>query len=207
MTIDQSYDTWAAKYDSMLNKTRDLEKKAAQETLNRYDYKNIVELGCGTGKNTSWLLEKAEKVLAIDFSPEMQKIARQKINSPKVSFLHADLTKEWNIHAWADLITCSLVLEHIRDLHFVFKQASETLLAGGYFYICELHPFRQYSGSKANYEKEGVKVELEVFIHHLSDYTDAAMSNGFKIKEIREWFDEPEKKELPRLISFVFEKK
>jgi hypothetical protein len=45
-----------------------------------------------------------------------------------------------------------------------------------------------------------------VFVHHISDYVGSAKSNGFKLLEINEWFDNHSEKEIPRLISFVFSK-
>jgi phosphosulfolactate synthase (CoM biosynthesis protein A) len=70
-----------------------------------------------------------------------------------------------------------------------------------------LHPFKQYTGSKARYvTKDGIE-ELKVYTHHISDYLDNAKKNGFELLEIKEWFDEKSEKEIPRLISFVFRKK
>lgn len=51
-----------------------------------------------------------------------------------------------------------------------------------------MHPFKQYSGSKARYETENDIEELSVFTRHISDYIENAESNGFEILEIKEWF-------------------
>ncbi len=205
-TVYESYNAWAPNYDSVENKTRDLEKKAAKQTLSTYDFKTVIELGCGTGKNTEWLLEKAGEITAIDFSDKMLAEARKKIKSDKVVFKYADLNEAWNINNnYADLISCSLVLEHISKLGFVFREAFQKLKNNGKFYICELHPFKQYLGSKARYETENGIEELEVYVHHVSDYIEAASDNKFKIVELKEWYD-LDNKDIPRLISFVFEK-
>ncbi|MBL4715436.1 MAG: SAM-dependent methyltransferase [Bacteroidetes bacterium] len=207
MTIDKAYNSWADNYDAVENKTRDLEKIAAKQTLDRYNYSTVVELGCGTGKNTVWLVEKANSIIGLDFSSEMLLKAKEKIRSNKVQFQQVDLTKPWNIEDnYADLISCSLVLEHIYDLNFIFSEGFKKLKSKGIFYICELHPFKQYSGSKARFENENGIVELEVFTHHVSEYVNATTNNGFKILELKEWFDNDDKTEIPRLISFIFEK-
>jgi ubiquinone/menaquinone biosynthesis C-methylase UbiE len=105
-----------------------------------------------------------------------------------------------------DLITCSLILEHIENLPFIFSQAAGVLQPGGHFYICELHPYKQYSGSKARFETaEGLQV-LECFVHHVSDYVEAALANGFMVATLQEWFDEDDRSNPPRLLSFVFQK-
>ncbi len=104
-----------------------------------------------------------------------------------------------------------MTLEHIKNLDKLFKQAFKKLKKDGKFFICELHPIKQYLGTKALYETDNGIQELEVYTHHLSDYLESALNTGFKLLEIKEWFDNgnDEKKQLlkiPRLISFVFEK-
>lgn len=208
MSIKKAYDHWSEIYDTNDNKTRDLDQVATRQTLAKYSFEKVLELGCGTGKNTVWFLEKAREVLALDFSEGMLAKAKTKIKSDKVTFHQADLTQPWNVpSAYADLISCNLVLEHIENLHFIFQQAADKLKPGGHFFICELHPFRQYTGSKAKYETDQGLEELEVFIHHVSEFTDGAFANGFTVVELKEWFDADKPDDLPRLISFVFQKK
>ena len=208
MSIEKAYNSWANQYDTNDNKTRDLDTLATVEVLSNYGFKNVLELGCGTGKNTAWLLNKAERILGLDFSSEMLNIAKEKITDGKVEFQKADLNQEWKVeNQFADLVTSSLTLEHIHDLNHIFGQAFNKLKANGLFFICELHPFKQYVGSKAKYESENGIEELTVFTHHISDYIENAERNNFELLEIKEWFDEKPKKDIPRLISFVFKKK
>ena len=207
MSIKKAYNIWASQYDTNENRTRDLDKTATIETLKNYDFESVLELGCGTGKNTKWLLEKAKQIIGLDFSQEMLKKAKEKISDERVIFKRTDLTESWKIdNNFADLITCSLTLEHLKNLNHVFNQARLKLKNNGLFFISELHPFKQYSGSKANYETKNGTKELEVYIHHVSEYIDDAKNNGFELMEMKEWFDENNKNGLPRLISFVFKK-
>lgn len=207
MNIEKSYNSWAEQYDTNENKTRDLDRKATIQILSKYEFENVLELGCGTGKNTKWLITKAKLVVGLDFSDEMLRKANAKIKSDKVKFQKANLKKPWNVEKnFFDLITCSLTLEHIKDLDFIFNQAFQKLKAGGKLFICELHPARQYIGSKAKYETENGIEELEVYVHHLSEYLNSAKSNSFKLLELNEWFDNQAENEIPRLISFVFAK-
>ncbi len=207
MSIEKAYDIWAKQYDTNKNKTRDLDSEATRVTLEKYDFSTVLELGCGTGKNTIYLLKKAKSIIGLDFSDEMLKIAKEKLNDERVRFQNADLTAKWDVpNDFADLITCSLALEHIENLEFVFNQAYKKLKPKGIFFISELHPFKQYSGSKARYESENGIEELETFTHHVSEYVSVASINGFEFVELNEWFDELIENEIPRLISFVFKK-
>ena len=207
MSIEKAYNIWANQYDINKNRTRDLDKKSTIETLSKYEFENVLELGCGTGKNTNWLLKKAKRIIGLDFSQEMLNKAKEKISNEKVVFKKADLNEDWEIdNNFADLITSSLTLEHIEDLNHIFEQTNLKLKKDGLLFISELHPFKQYSGSKAQYETENGTKELEVYIHHISEYIDSAKSNGLKLVEMKEWFDENNQNGLPRLISFLFEK-
>lgn len=207
MSIKKSYNSWAEQYDKNENKTRDLDKKATIETLAKYKFKTVLELGCGTGKNTRCLIKKAKSVVGLDFSEAMLEKAKSKIKSDKVKFQKANLKKPWDVEGNSfDLITCSLTLEHIKNIDFIFNQAYQKLKAGGRFFVCELHPARQYIGSKAKYKTENGVKELEVFVHHISDYLHASKKSKFQLIELKEWFDKQSKNGMPRLISFVFEK-
>ena len=59
-------------------------------------------------------MNRAERVVGLDFSQAMLDIAKEKVANNRAHFIKADLTSEWNIDAqWADLVTSSLTLEHI----------------------------------------------------------------------------------------------
>ncbi|GGW99133.1 class I SAM-dependent DNA methyltransferase [Salegentibacter mishustinae] len=207
MKVENAYNIWADQYDTNSNKTRDLDTKSTIETLSKLEFSSVIELGCGTGKNTIFLIKKAEKIIGLDFSQEMLNKAKLKINDKRVKFRKADLTTEWKIdNDSADLITCNLVLEHIEDLDFIFYQANKKLKNGGAFFISELHPFKQYSGSKAKFETENGTQELETYVHHISEYLNVASENGFELVELKEWFDEENQIGIPRLIGIVFRK-
>jgi ubiquinone/menaquinone biosynthesis C-methylase UbiE len=207
MKIEDSYNAWAKSYDSMKNKTRDLEALVLRETFLNPHYGNILELGCGTGKNTGWLSGKADFVTALDFSPQMIAKAQAKVEAKNVTFIQTDITTQWPIKpGWSNLITCSLVLEHIEDLQFIFREAARVLKRRGKFYICELHPWKQYLGKQAKFEtEEGTTHKPMVFTHHISDYLYAARVEGFHLLDLNEYFDNKEKENIPRLLSLVFE--
>jgi ubiquinone/menaquinone biosynthesis C-methylase UbiE len=208
MQNKEAYDSWSATYDSVTNKTRDLEAQSFRSLLSKISFSNAIELGCGTGKNTEWLVEKAKQVVAVDFSEKMLKAAKQKINKNNIEFVAADITKPWNFTDQnVDLVTCSLILEHIENVDFIFQQANRHLSNNGFFYVGELHPFKQYEGSKARFETDSGLLILECFIHHISEYMNAAVNNEFACLSLAEWFDENNKKSLPRIIAFLFQKK
>ena len=187
--------------------TRDLDAKILRETLAGQHFDSILETGCGTGKNTEFLVQIADQVHALDFSEGMVEKAKEKVKSKNVRFEMADLTKRWPCEDSAyDLISCNLVLEHIADLSHIFAESARTLRPGGKFFINELHPFKQYGGTKARFEQAGQTVEVEAFVHHISEFLNAAKSNGLKLLELNECWHAEDEGKPPRLISLLFEK-
>ena len=207
MNVRQAYDVWANDYDTVENKTRDLEAKALRQSVSIFENSDVLEIGCGTGKNTEWLVSKAKRLVAADFSAEMIAKAKAKIAANNVEFRQFDLRDEWDFSENEfDLITCSLALEHIENIDFVFGQANRVLRPGGLFYIGELHPFKQYQGSKARFDTESGVFELECFVHHVSEIYAAAKVNNFELVDLKEWFDD-DKTAIPRLITMIFQMK
>lgn len=204
MSIEKAYNQWSSQYDTNKNRTRDMDKKVTRHVLTDLEFNSVLELGCGTGKNTEWLQSRASNILAVDFSEEMLNIAKSKISYSKVIFQKADITKiwDWTVEKY-DLITCNLILEHIKDLEFIFNQAFSKLESGGYFFISELHPFKQYNGTKARFESGDGLIELETFTHHISEYLNAAHAASFQLKKLNEWFDE-DRNTPPRLLNLLF---
>ena len=208
MNNKQAYNLWSKQYDTNDNKTRDLEAKALRETLAEFEFNNCLEIGCGTGKNTEWLLQKVKLITCVDFSEKMIAKAKEKINSEKVQFVLTDITKNWNFTVDKyDIVIFSLVLEHVEDLNHIFKEAASVLLPGGIIYIGELHPFKQYMGTKARFEtEEGLQV-LDCYTHNISDFIHSANKNGCEVAYLNEYFDEPEKSSVPRLLTILFNKR
>lgn len=202
--VRKAYNEWAEQYDTNKNRTRDLEAKALRSVLAKVDVHTCLEIGCGTGKNTSWLIEKAKTVLAVDLSEGMLAMAKSRIASPNVTFMQADINQPWQFTSEKfDLITFSLVLEHIEHLDKVFAQVAEKIKPKGFLYIGELHPFKQYQGTKARFETaQGTQV-VPCFDHHVSDYFTAAATYGFRLITLAEWFDDDDRSTTPRILTLL----
>jgi len=205
MNVKEAYKNWSQLYDSNINKTRDLEAISIRDILSEIKFNNCLEIGCGTGKNTEWLITKGENIVAVDISDEMLSIAKQKVTGKSVSFIKADVTENWDFtSAYFDLIVCSLVLEHIENLQIIIMQIAEHLKIGGLLYIGELHPFKQYMGSKAKFETEAGEQIVTGFTHHITDFTEIAKKVGLKLEVIKEYFDDDDRSNPPRILALTF---
>lgn len=207
--VASAYNVWADVYDSQANATRDLDAailRGQEAALFRGD---VLELGCGTGKNTEWLAPRARSVLALDGSERMLERARERPGVQQVRFVQHDLRERWPTgNAAHDTITCNLVLEHLEELSFVFSEARRVLRPGGFLFVCELHPFRQLQGKQAHFvnpETGGIQ-NVRSHLHDVSDYLNAAVAAGLVLERAQDCRDEgAPRTAVPRLLALLWQ--
>ena len=208
MNIQQAYTDWSATYDQDRNLTRDLDEIVTREMLANLRSNSTLEIGCGTGKNTELLAQISQYVSAVDFSLSMLEKASEKLSSDNIKLIVADISHPW---PWADdsfdLIVCNLLLEHIADLSFVFAEAARVLGQGGRFFVSELHPFRQYQGTQARFQRQNQTTEIPAFVHHVTDFLSTAEANQLSLTGMKEWWHPEDQNKPPRLVSFMFQKR
>jgi ubiquinone/menaquinone biosynthesis C-methylase UbiE len=209
--VAAAYDRWSETYDTDPNRTREL----AGQVLRKLDLpvagRDLVEIGCGTGRNTEWLAMSAGTITALDFSEEMLRRARARVQDPRVRFIQHDVRTPWPLpDDSAALVIVMLVLEHVEQLEIVFAEAARTLHPRGQLFICELHPMRQLMGGQAQFSnpKSGERELVAAFLHNVSDFVNGGLSQGFELLRLDEWRDlEAAPATIPRLLSLLFTKK
>jgi len=193
------YDAWAARYDEHVNPTRDLASQVLRAMLPALDGATVLELGCGSGRNTEALVA-AEEVTAIDLSVEMLARARARIGADHVHFAAHDLTQPLPVpDASIDVVVISLVLEHIEEVATIYAEVGRVLRLGGQALVLELHPVRQQIGKRAHFERDdGAVVSAPAFLHPVGDHVSAALAAGLTVAELKEpgW-----EGALPRLLA------
>lgn len=205
--ISDSYNQWAEQYDDQVNKTRDLEGLILRQMLDNIQFDEALELGCGTGKNTIWLVSRCKNMVAMDFSSAMLQKAKEKISASNIHFMEQDLNEPWQLqHRTFDLICSSLVLEHINDVKTFFGKLSMHLNEGGFYYMGELHPYKQFAGSKARFSVGDTEHILRCFNHSISEFLNAAMQQGLSLVKIEERADADNEDNFPRILAILFQK-
>lgn len=208
-----AYEAWAATYDTNNNNLRDLDAAVLRGVGLPLTGKSVIEIGAGTGKNTVYLAAHAHSVLAIDFSPAMLEVARNRVSAENVRFIEHDLTRRWPVaDDRADIVVGNLVLEHIAELASIFAEAYRTLKPNGLLFFCELHPYRQLRGAQAQFECKGRICLVEAHIHGISDYVNLAVQAGFELVNLGEWTDtafsySQASDGFPRLLSALFRRR
>jgi len=104
----------------------------------------------------------------------------------------------------AGRITFSLVPEHLADLSAVFAEAARYAAPGALLYVGELHHAKQYPGTVARFDGPDGRTEAQCYVHHLTDFVDAAAAAGWKLEKLAEWFDEDDRRAMPCVLTMVF---
>ena len=208
--IAAAYNDWAETYDAVPNSTRDLAAEALKQADLELDGRKVLEVGCGTGRNTVWLAERAAEVVGLDFSEAMLAKASVRVNNPRVRFVQHDISAAWPLaDASADAVVAMLILEHVEQLEPVFAEVARVLRSDGQFLLCELHPMRQLAGGQAQFSnsKTGERQCVTAFLHDVSDYVNVGLAAGFQLQHLGEWRDaDATPTSDPRVLSVLFRK-
>ena len=206
--IAKAYDQWSATYDADKNTTRDLDAAVLRRAPLALEGKEVLELGCGTGKNTAYLAS-AKTVYALDFSEGMIARAHERLTTSNVRFIRHDVRDLWPLDASSvDLVVGNLILEHVHDLAPVYFEAARVLRPGGQFFVCELHPYRQLLGAQAQFvdPSSGETVKVTAHNHTIAEYVNGGVEAGFLVRALNEWTEDTAQPDAPpRLMSLLFE--
>jgi len=182
----EGYNRWSLIYDGSINSTvatDDLYFPAMWESMTKL---RVLEVGCGTGRHTLRLAQQDNEVTAIDLSPGMLEVARQKLSGfHKVKLIEADFMKgELLLAEGFDACLTALVLEHIEHLDIFFGLIAKALKPGGFFFLSEIHPDRIAAGTQAYFSDpaSGETVRLCSFAHPAAAIESHALSAGLVVQ-------------------------
>ncbi|KAI1641082.1 putative methyltransferase [Biscogniauxia mediterranea] len=154
LPTDEAYDRWAPVYDTDGNFLQALDSMAMEALLPRFLASiasprpwRIVDLGCGTGRNTALLVRNDARIVALDASRGMLAVARARLASASASgsppphfelFDLLDATGPPAAALGADAAISTLVVEHV-PLGVFFGQAARAVRPGGVLLLTNMH--------------------------------------------------------------------
>ncbi|MBN1285713.1 MAG: methyltransferase domain-containing protein [Anaerolineae bacterium] len=138
------------------------ERPATLALLPDVSGRRVLDAGCGPGVYTEWLLDHGAQVVAIDASPKMVELARQRVGS-RAELRVADLGKPLGFLADEsfDAAVSPLTLDYLEDWGGVMREFSRVLRGGGVLvFSCE-HPFERFKRTQTgNY----FEIELQHYL-------------------------------------------
>ena len=186
LTVEAAYDRWAATYDGYDNPMV-FAATQAMAALEGVAGADVVEFGCGTGRNLQLMADRgAASLTGLDLSDGM--LARARARNPAFRLLRHDMREAAPVaDASADLAVFCLTLEHVEDIARPVAEAARVLRPGGRLVAVEIHPFLAMSGIAAHFKDAAGEVRMPAFAHRFSDYVSAFVGAGLVITSCREW--------------------
>jgi ubiquinone/menaquinone biosynthesis C-methylase UbiE len=106
---------------------------------------SILEIGCGTGEFSRLLAARAEKVLAVDLSPQMIRIAEeQSKHYPNIDYVIGDVMTQQFTDNQFDCIATLTTLHHL-PIENILRKIKNALKPGGIFVCLDLYQRSNFS--------------------------------------------------------------
>ena len=175
------------------------ERPATLSLLPAVAGKRVLDAGCGPGVYAAWLLDQGAEVVALDASPKMVALTRQRLGRTN-DIYQADLSKPLDFldDSSFDLVLSPLVLEYIEDWQPTLAEFYRLLRPAGHLVFSVTHPFFDYTYYQSdNYfatELVGsvwqgfspVRVHMPSFRRSLEATLNPLLETGFQLEKILE---------------------
>lgn len=107
--------------------------------------RRILEIGCGTGRFARLLAGRAEKVLAIDLSPQMIRLAQERSKLyPNIDFIKGDVMTYQLPDDHFDCIATLTTIHHL-PAEAILRKIRKALKPGGIFVCLDLYQRSDFS--------------------------------------------------------------
>jgi len=101
--------------------------------------RHILEIGCGTGEFSRLLTQRAERVLAIDLSPQMIRLAKERSKLyPNIDFIEGDVMTYQLPDNQFDCIATLTTIHHL-PVENILRKMRKSLKPGGVFVCLDLY--------------------------------------------------------------------
>ena len=128
--------------------------------------RRVLDAGCGPGVYAEWLIEHGAEVVAVDVSPKMADLARQRLGE-RAEVRQADLGKPLTFLGSSsfDVVLSALALDYVEDWRAAFSEFHRVLRPAGHLVFSVAHPLFSYLYFRSNnyYEQELVGCEWQGF--------------------------------------------
>lgn len=143
---------------------------------------NILEIGCGPGNITRYLLSKRSdfNILVTDVAPEMVYLAR--INNPGVKFKIIDCREIDQLDGKYDGIVCGFTMPYLSkdDCFKLIRDCSSLLNPGGILYMSTMEDDYDKSGFKTGSDGE---TRVFMYFHQENYITNVLNQHNFEVIE------------------------
>jgi malonyl-CoA O-methyltransferase len=179
----EGYGLWSDSYDADPNPLLALEERKLELLLPDAREKNVIDLGCGTGRWLRKFLRRgARSVWGVDFTPQMLQRAAVDLQLKNQVVLGDCLFLPFRSQ-FADLVVCSFTLGHICDLDRLAREIARISRPRAEVFVSDLHPEAQAAGWRCAFRYHGNRFEIEGHEHGRARLQAAFLSAGFALRQ------------------------
>lgn len=127
--------------ESGVNANELLEIPMIKSMLPDLNGRTVLDLGCGCGGMSKYFVEKgAKRVLAVDISKNMLKVAKKQNNSEKIEYRCLAMEDISSIKEKFDVVFSSLAFHYVEDFQKLMQDISNLLNPNGILLFSQEHP-------------------------------------------------------------------
>jgi cytosine/adenosine deaminase-related metal-dependent hydrolase/ubiquinone/menaquinone biosynthesis C-methylase UbiE len=157
----EGYQLWAQVYDSQPNPMLSLEQRYLETILPSVNGRDVVDMGCGTGRWLAKFAKMAPKsLIGMDNSEAMLIRAAAKLGN-RANLLHVSCEDSTLAHGSADLILNSFLVSYISDICRFANEIRRIARPGADIFVCDVHPATETAfGWRRGFRMGKASVEL-----------------------------------------------
>ena len=186
----EGYAAWAQTYDLEVNPLIAAEEPRVQRIFKEVPMSTAIDIGAGTGRHAIVLAKRGVAVTAVDQSPEMLSVARQKAarEGLEIDFRTGSLDDRLpSEDEHFDFLVCALALSHVPDIDHAVRECARVVKEGGSLLISDIHPDAVNGlGWTGKVRRPGVTYNLPVAGHTRPDYFNSLTAAGCSIESFEE---------------------
>jgi ubiquinone/menaquinone biosynthesis C-methylase UbiE len=211
--MSQSKQYWssiAEKYDSTISETGDQSQQLiinpiVEKFLGDLTGKVVLDAGCGNGYWSRRMAKTSERVVGVDFTPELIEHAKRRGVPGNVEFLVGNLARTTFLDKSFDTVLLNMVVLDLEDLSSVIHEIGRVTKDGGNAVVSTTHPcFENPPYTQSVRDAQGKKVGRTVsyyfqtglvedqpnnyqhWHHTLSEYVNVFAENNLFVEKMVE---------------------
>lgn len=186
LPAQDAYTLWASTYDEAPNPLLALEERLLAPVLSDLAHRDVVDIGCGTGR---WL-QRIEEIFprsltGVDSSAAMLAEAGKKCQ-PSTALIHAYGAATPLPNHSADYALASFLLSYVPHLPAFADELARIIRPGGTLIVSDLHPDARTYGWRRTFKSAGNLFEIATFPYTLPDLISGLHAARFRCERIEE---------------------
>lgn len=179
-----AYDLWSEDYDVqpgnlMLDLDEVLFSKLLKEKIIRN--KSVADIGCGTGRHWSKILEmRPAGLIGFDVSEGMLSKLRTKFLSANTFKINDNSLSNVQDAAF-DTIISTLTVAHIENIEQALLAWCRILKLSADIIITDFHPQLLHFGGKRTFKHHNERLAVKNYVHTIGTIKDLLYQNGFRL--------------------------